>query len=159
MLCVRQSEQNGVAIEAAPYEDWMSPALSVLQEDSESVLSGTGTDLKGGKRKRASGGPKVLSTQKRAAVMAPPPARIAAGGREKERLLAKMKSLVHQAEAAESPSEKRRLLAEIKALQKGVQKKTAQHGEAKMGQKEDTAEKKDMHPEKAGVEDDAETDV
>ena len=157
VLCVRQSEQKGAAIEAAPYEDWMSPALSVLQEDSESVSSGTEEDHKGGKRKRASGGPKVVYTQKRAAVMAPPPARVA--GREKELLLAKMKSLVQQAEAAESPAEKRRLLAEIKALQKGAKKKTARQEEAKTGQKTDTPGETDTHPEKAGVEDETEADV
>ena len=61
--------------------------------------------------------------------MAPPPARVVARGGAKELLLAKMKSLMQQAEASESAAEKRRLLSEIKTLQLGAKENTAQQAE------------------------------
>eukprot|EP01043_Picozoa_sp_COSAG02_P061537 COSAG02_NODE_8293_length_2628_cov_109.831554_2_plen_157_part_00 len=151
---MQQPGQKGATVEAAPYEDWMSPALSVMQEDGDTASSGggTGADLKGGKRKRV-GGHQMGTKQKRSTTMAPPPARLAAGRGAKELLLAKMKSLMQQALAAESATEKRRLLSEIKVLQLGTKEKTAQQTEPKPGHEKGAVKETDTStPDKTDVE-------
>ncbi len=126
-----------------------------MQEDVDAASSGntTGSDVKGTKRKSV-GGRQKTSRQKRSAVMGPPPARVATGGGAKEILLARMKSLMQQAEATESAPEKRRLLSEIKRLQLGATKNTAQQTQPKKpGQEEGTvSETNASTPEKADVE-------